>query len=164
MATRAFVDSRIEMERILQQEAIGYLGLSMDGMPYVVPLNYAYLEGKIICHCALQGRKLDCIRTNPEVCFTVGRQAGRVRRHGDGDPCHVDSDSVICLGRGRIVEEVDERQHLLDAFSLAFRPDAEGITRALCRDRDRDPGDDGASGACARDDLLAAPVHVVTAS
>jgi nitroimidazol reductase NimA-like FMN-containing flavoprotein (pyridoxamine 5'-phosphate oxidase superfamily) len=116
------------MEEILHEEAIGYLGLSVAGQPYVVPLNYAYVEGKILFHCALTGMKLDYIRENPQVCFTVGRQSGEVRRHAEGDPCHVDSDSVICYGRARILEDLEERKAVLDAFNRFYRPDAEEIS------------------------------------
>ncbi len=128
MTSRSFVESRDEMETLLREETVGYLGLSMDGQPYVVPLNYAYVEGKIYFHCALTGKKLDCIRANPQVCFTVARQTGRVRDHEGQDPCHVDSDSVICTGVARIIETLEERQSVLDAFNRRFRPDAEPIS------------------------------------
>ncbi len=48
MPSKKFSESREEMERILREERLGFLGLALDGMPYVVPLNYAYVEGKII--------------------------------------------------------------------------------------------------------------------
>jgi nitroimidazol reductase NimA-like FMN-containing flavoprotein (pyridoxamine 5'-phosphate oxidase superfamily) len=32
----------------LPEEEIDYLGLSLDGKPYVVPLNYHYSEVKIV--------------------------------------------------------------------------------------------------------------------
>jgi nitroimidazol reductase NimA-like FMN-containing flavoprotein (pyridoxamine 5'-phosphate oxidase superfamily) len=128
MSSKEFKVSREEMERILNEETIGYLGLSVDGKPYVVPLNYGYVEGKILFHCALTGKKLDCVRANPQVCFTVGRQSGQVRRHAEGDPCHVDSDSVICYGRARIIEDIGERKKALDAFNRCFRADAEEIS------------------------------------
>jgi nitroimidazol reductase NimA-like FMN-containing flavoprotein (pyridoxamine 5'-phosphate oxidase superfamily) len=120
--------SREEMERILQEETIGYLGLSMAGRPYVVPLNYGYVEGKILFHCALSGMKLDYLKANPQVCFSVGRQSGQVRRHGEGDPCHVDNDSVICFGRARIIEDLAERKAALDTFNRCFQPEAKGIS------------------------------------
>jgi nitroimidazol reductase NimA-like FMN-containing flavoprotein (pyridoxamine 5'-phosphate oxidase superfamily) len=116
------------MEDLLREETIGYLGLSADGQPYVVPLNYAYLDGKILFHCAMTGKKLDHIGANPEVCFTVGRQVGQVRRHAGEDPCHVDSDSVICRGRARIVRDLQERRSVLDAFRRYYHPEAEAIT------------------------------------
>lgn len=133
MAERAFIESKDEMEALLRQETVGYLGLSGEGQPYVVPLNYAYAEGKILFHCALAGKKLDQIRANPRVCFTVGRQTGRVREHAGQDPCQVDSDSVICTGRARIVSSdteaaVEERRALLDLFNRHFDPDAAPIS------------------------------------
>ena len=128
MTPREFIESRAEIERILHEETIGYLGLSMDDKPYVVPLNYAYVDGRILFHCALTGLKLDHIRANPQVCFAVGRQSGEVRRHAEGDPCHVDSDSVICYGTARIINDLEERKQALGTFNRAFRPDAEGIT------------------------------------
>jgi nitroimidazol reductase NimA-like FMN-containing flavoprotein (pyridoxamine 5'-phosphate oxidase superfamily) len=119
---------REEMERILCEETVGYLGLSMEGMPYVVPLNYGYAEGRIVFHCALTGKKLDYLRANPQVCFTVGRQSGSPTRHPQGALCHVDNDSVVCYGVARIVENVEERRKLLDTFNRCLQPDAETIT------------------------------------
>ncbi len=129
MAVREFEESREEMERVLREEDVGYLGLSADGQPYVVPLSYAYVGGRILFHCAMTGRKLDAIRANPQVCFTVGRQSGQIERHRNSDPCHVESDSVICFGTARIVDDVEERQRVLNEFNHCFRPDAEPITR-----------------------------------
>lgn len=128
MTSREFLESREEMERILREETFGYLGLSVDDKPYVVPLNYGYVDGKVLFHCALTGKKLDYLRRNPQVCFTVGRQSGQIRRHAEGDPCHVDNDSVICYGQARIIEDLEERRSALDTFNRCFRPDAAEIS------------------------------------
>jgi nitroimidazol reductase NimA-like FMN-containing flavoprotein (pyridoxamine 5'-phosphate oxidase superfamily) len=125
--TDEFITTRSEMEAILREEQVGYLGLSAGDEPYVVPLNYGYDDGRVLFHCALEGKKLDWIRENPKVCFAVGRQSGEVRRHGGGDPCHVDSESVICYGRARIVEAVEERANVLNTFNRCYRPDADEI-------------------------------------
>lgn len=121
-----FIDSRIEMEQILREEVLGYLGVAGEEQPYVVPLNYAYAAGKILFHCALTGQKLDAIRRNPRVCFTVGRQTGEVRDHA-GAPCHVDSDSVICYGRARLLDDPAERAAALNAFNRRYRPEAPDV-------------------------------------
>jgi len=130
MPSEKFIESREEMEEFLGEETIGYLGLSVDGNPYVVPLNYAYVDGRILVHCATDGMKLDYMKANPQVCFSIGRQAGEVRRHAEGSPCHVDSDSVICYGKARIVEDLEERKEVLDAFNQSYLSDAEGIPLA----------------------------------
>jgi len=127
MEEQGFIESREEMEKILREEEIGYLGLSMNGKPYVVPLNYHYADGKILFHCGLKGMKLDYIKANPRVCFAVGRQPGEVREHGGGNPCHVDSDSVICYGTATVLEDLDERRMALNAFNRRFRTDAADV-------------------------------------
>ena len=44
-----------------------------DGMPYIVPLNFGYScdNGVTVLyfHSAFQGRKIDIMRKNPNVCF-----------------------------------------------------------------------------------------------
>ena len=127
MSSREFIESREEMEKILSEETIGFLGMSLDGEPYVVALNHGYVEGKILFHCAMEGKKLDYLKANPRVCYTVARQLGPVRRHPEGDPCHVDNDSVICYGTARIVEDPVERQRVLTTFNRSYVPDAEEI-------------------------------------
>ena len=124
MSTPGLGDDVSAMESILREEIWGSLGLSMDGQPYVVPLNYAYVDGKILFHCALKGRKLDCIRANPNVCFVVARQSGSVSDHEEGKKCHIDCDSVICTGTARIAEDIDERADVLNAFNRAFNDGA----------------------------------------
>lgn len=110
MQARKRDDSQVEIERILRDETMGYLGMSMDGKPYVVPLNYGYIEGIILFHCSFTGKKLDYLKANPNVCFTVGRQAGKVVRHPQGATCHVGNDSVVCYGRARIIENLEDRK------------------------------------------------------
>ena len=127
MEEQGFIESRDEMEQLLREEEIGYLGLALDSKPYVVPLNYHYANGKIWFHCGFKGKKLDYLKTNPQICFTVARQPGWVREHAGGIPCHVDSDSVVCYGRARVLEDIEEREIALNAFNRRFRPGAADI-------------------------------------
>ncbi len=128
------IESQDEMEKMLKEEEIGYLGVSLDGKPYVVPLNYSYANGKIFFHCSFKGKKLDYMRKNPLVCFTVAWQPGRVREHAGGNPCHVDSDSVICYGKARVMEDVDEREVALNLFNRRFKPEAADVPLERVRD------------------------------
>ena len=112
-------EDKQKMEEILRTEAIGHLGLAADGEVYIVPLNHTYLQGRILFHCALEGKKLDMIRANPSVCFEVSRQEGRPAPHGD-DSCNIPFESVICWGRARIIEDLQERQDVLNAFQARY--------------------------------------------
>ena len=123
-----FLDSTLEMEQLLGEERVGYLGMSVDNTPYVIPLTYGYSGGKIIFHCASQGSKLDIIRRNPKVCFAVSRHWGNMVPHPQGAACHVNSDSVVCLGTARVIDDIEERRGLLNTFNRCLQADAREIT------------------------------------
>ena len=125
---KKFIESRDEMERLLVEERVGYLGMSVDGKPYVIPLTYGYSEGKIIFHCALKGSKLDIIRKNANVCFTVSRHFGEMVSHPQGAECHINSDSIICYGKARIIDNIEERCKVLNIFNRCLRQNAREIT------------------------------------
>ncbi len=60
-----------EIEEILTHTMIGRLGTCVGGEPYVVPLTFAYNNGKIVFHCSKKGKKLQNIAKNSRVCFEV---------------------------------------------------------------------------------------------
>lgn len=120
-------DALKEMEKILQGETVGFLGLCRNGAPYVVPMTYGYDNGKIMLHCTLKGIKLEYMRANPNVCFTVGWQSGKTMRHPQGAQCKANHDSVICYGTARIIEDIDERCKILNTFNHCLQPDAKEI-------------------------------------
>ena len=95
-----------EMEQILKQAEVGRLALNDGATPYIIPLNYAYIEGRIGFHCDWTGKKLDLMAKNPRCCFEVDEYTGEVGYHYDA-LCHLDYDSVIATGICRI-EKNDE--------------------------------------------------------
>lgn len=107
--------------RLLREEDTGCLCLSSKkGEPYGVPVSYAFLEGRIVFHCALKGKKLDLIRRNPAVSFVVSRHPDKVRPHHPEKGCTYRYESVICSGRARMVENLKERHKLLNKFLSHF--------------------------------------------
>jgi nitroimidazol reductase NimA-like FMN-containing flavoprotein (pyridoxamine 5'-phosphate oxidase superfamily) len=61
-----------EIQRILSLTTIGRLAtVGQDGFPYITPVNFVSLEGKIYFHCAPKGEKLDNLIRDPRVCFEV---------------------------------------------------------------------------------------------
>jgi nitroimidazol reductase NimA-like FMN-containing flavoprotein (pyridoxamine 5'-phosphate oxidase superfamily) len=111
---------RVEMEAILSEEEVGYLALASKGQPYCVPLSYAFLDGRIVIHCALQGRKIDLIRENPRCCFVVSRSPDPARPHRAEGSCSYRFESVVATGRARLVEDAEERLQLLKRFKGHF--------------------------------------------
>lgn len=64
------------MDEFLRQARTGFLGLTEGEFPYVVPVNFVWLNGAIYFHGAAQGRKIELIHANPNCCFTVAEEYG----------------------------------------------------------------------------------------
>ena len=62
--------SRAEIEEFLRGQRIARLGCQADGVAYVVPLIYAYDDGRVIA-VTTEGRKTAMLRENPRVCVEV---------------------------------------------------------------------------------------------
>ena len=101
-----------EILRILDTAKVLHLGLCVDNEPYVVPMNYGYAmeDGKLVLylHSAVQGKKLDMMRANPNVFFEIDCDLmpfeGRV-------PCQYGLVYSSIMGRGTasIVDDVEEK-------------------------------------------------------
>jgi nitroimidazol reductase NimA-like FMN-containing flavoprotein (pyridoxamine 5'-phosphate oxidase superfamily) len=90
---------------LLERAEVGQLATSGgDGKPYVVPVCFVFAYGRIYFHCTLTGKKLDNIRTNPSVCFSVYEVLGL--GVSPDRPCNswVYFHSVVATGTARILE------------------------------------------------------------
>jgi nitroimidazol reductase NimA-like FMN-containing flavoprotein (pyridoxamine 5'-phosphate oxidase superfamily) len=63
------ITSRDEIEAIIEKSSVCRLAMIDGNEPYVVPLNFGYLNNQLFFHSASQGRKLDVLRANNRVCF-----------------------------------------------------------------------------------------------
>ena len=106
---------------LLDTAKVLHLGLAVDNEPYVVPMNYGYTleEGRLVLylHSAVRGRKLDMIRANPNVSFSIDCDRmpfeGRV-------PCRYGMVYSAVMGRGKatIVEDVEAK---MQAMSILMK-------------------------------------------
>jgi len=67
-------DKRID--QFLSHARTGYLGLTDGEIPYVVPLNFIWMNGALYFHGATEGKKINLIHANPNCCFTVSEDYG----------------------------------------------------------------------------------------
>jgi nitroimidazol reductase NimA-like FMN-containing flavoprotein (pyridoxamine 5'-phosphate oxidase superfamily) len=131
--------TRDEMEKLLGEEEVGYLGMCRGDEPYVVPLSYVFADGKIIFHGKLSGRKIEFVRANPRVSFAVSRHPDRTMPHRADGECNYRYESVICSGRARIVEDAGERLEYLRKFKAHF-DEVRGLDPAHGRVPENAPG------------------------
>ena len=105
--------------QLLTKAEFGVLS-SVDevGQPYGVPVNFVYDGDKsIYFHSASEGHKLDNLKRNPKVCFTI---VGDVRVMDWKFTTAYES--VILFGVAKVVEG-EEKQHALNRMTLKFSLD-----------------------------------------
>ena len=73
------IKDRAEIEGILNCGRVCHLGFVDNGLPYVVPVNYGYLDGCLYVHSAGEGRKIDILRRNNAVSFSIYIDDGLVQ-------------------------------------------------------------------------------------
>ena len=59
------------LEEILAGSEICRLSMIDGELPYIIPVNYGYSEGYIYIHSAPEGKKIELLKQNKQVCFEV---------------------------------------------------------------------------------------------
>lgn len=79
-----------------------------NNQPYGIPVNYTVIDNTIFVHSALEGHKLDNIKSNSKVSFCV---VGRTQLLPD--QFSINYKSVIVFGTASIVDDQDKRKALI---------------------------------------------------
>jgi nitroimidazol reductase NimA-like FMN-containing flavoprotein (pyridoxamine 5'-phosphate oxidase superfamily) len=120
-----------QIDAFLREQVVGRIGMHAGGETYVVPIIYAW-DGECIYVQTVEGRKVEMMRENPQVCFeTDDYERGSWR-------------SVIVDGT---YEELrgDDAERALDVLRERFagstggrrRPSADGVVPVAFRIRPR---------------------------
>ena len=109
------------IEEILRLCKACHVAMVDNGTPYVVPLSYGYriLADNVLelyFHSALEGRKLDILKNNNNVCFEMAHE---------GEPAQYETpcssgyyySSIIGFGQAEFIEDADEK---CKALSIMF--------------------------------------------
>ncbi len=106
--------------KILEKENIIHIGLVDGDEPYVVPMNYGFTmeEGKLTLymHGATEGKKLDLIRANPKVFFSIESEI--IAFSGGNIACQYGTSYSSIMGNGtaEILENPEDKMAGLTLF------------------------------------------------
>jgi nitroimidazol reductase NimA-like FMN-containing flavoprotein (pyridoxamine 5'-phosphate oxidase superfamily) len=104
--------SENEAKVILQQGEYGVLSTaSADGQPYGLPLNYCYVNDALYFHCAAEGHKIENIKTNNKVSFTV---VGKTQVLADKFTSKYDS--AIVFGKAAEITGAEKQKALIEVL------------------------------------------------
>ena len=99
-----------------------------DGYPFAVPVNFYYDEqnNKIYFHGAKAGHKIDALKKDNKVCFTVWDEGYKV----EGDWAYY-VNSVVIFGKAHFIE--DEDFEILRKISKKYIPTVEETEATIAR-------------------------------
>ena len=106
-----------ELESLLSSSELCHLSMVDDGKPYVVPMNFGYTDGPLYFHSAPEGRKIDILRKNPDVCFSI--IARNILVKGE-KACSWTAKYTSVIGTGR-ASIVDDRAGKEEGLSILMK-------------------------------------------
>lgn len=101
------------IEDIIQSAQVCRLGLCENGRPYIVPLCFGYKENSLYFHCAREGKKLDILRKNNNVCFEIDTDQELVKGKKACN-CSMKYRSVIGFGRAEFIKDIEHKRRALN--------------------------------------------------
>lgn len=114
------VVSKEGIEKIIGKAEVLRIAFSNNQQPYIVPVNFGYHENTFYVHCANMGKKLDMIKTNPNVAFELEGSVELIK----GDvPCKFTMayESVVGSGTASIVDDTQKKivglNHIMKQYS-----------------------------------------------
>ena len=117
-----------QVEALLDREHVGHFAtINEDGHPYVAPMHYVYMDGKIYMHGLSEGQKMENIKKNPLVGFEV-QDCGEMKISKTAKTaCNVNTEyeSVIITGSAKVTEDFETKKKVLWAIVKKYVPEME---------------------------------------
>jgi nitroimidazol reductase NimA-like FMN-containing flavoprotein (pyridoxamine 5'-phosphate oxidase superfamily) len=112
---------RDTIHRILDEALICHVGFIERGRPFVIPINFARIGDTIVLHGAKASRLLKHVAAGHPVCIEVTLVDGLVLARSVFHHS-VNYRSVVLFGRGRAVDDEDEKLAALKAIVMHLIP------------------------------------------
>ena len=113
----------------LKNERRGVLAINGDnGYPYAIPVNYFYSEedNKIYFHGARIGYKVELLKKNNNVCFTV--YGNEEINNEKWDPY---VSSVVVFGKCNCIQDKDKTLSFLKKFACKYYPNEKMVDEEM---------------------------------
>lgn len=116
------IDQLLELEAIINACDICHVGVTdEDGSPYVIPMNFALHDKDIILHSGPTGSHIRSLDIDNRMCVTF-TSSGSLVYQNENVACsyRMDSKSVVCRGRVSFVEDMEQKELLLNVFMKKY--------------------------------------------
>ena len=112
--------SQEKCKKMLPQHVYGRLATTgSDGLPYITPVNYVYINDSVYFHTGFKGRKLYNISSNPDVCFEIS-SPGNLYISEKACGFSMRFWCILVEGRAEAVSSNKEKKEVLDALMRKY--------------------------------------------
>jgi hypothetical protein len=113
------IKDKSEIESIIGKSQVCRLGLSEDGLAYIVPLCFGYKDNSLYFHSAKEGRKIEILKRNDQVCFEFDIDA---QIHSGKTACAwgMKYRSIIGYGTASFIEDPEKKRKALDIIMSQY--------------------------------------------
>lgn len=112
---------RETINAILDEAFICHVGFVVDGQPYVIPTGYARIGDDLYIHGSSASRMLHSLADGVDICVTVTLIDGLVLARSAFHHS-MNYRSVVILGKAIAVEDPDEKNRAMEAFTEQVIP------------------------------------------
>ncbi|MEA1970620.1 MAG: pyridoxamine 5'-phosphate oxidase family protein [Thermodesulfobacteriota bacterium] len=108
-----------DIEEIIYRADICRLAMCEGDCPYIVPLCFGYESGKLYFHSASQGRKLELLNNNRNVCFEMDVDQELVPEE---IPCKwgFRYRSVVGFGKASFIRDLESKREALRIIMRSY--------------------------------------------
>ncbi len=119
MANTLYTDPTKAAE-VIDKCDVCYIGMiDQENKPYVLPFNFGYEDGIVYLHSAPVGKKIDVLKSNPDICVTFSTDHQLFNRHEQVACSYgMKYKSVLITGR---VEFIDDYNQKVRALNIIMR-------------------------------------------
>ncbi len=116
------IKDKMEIKSILDMAKVCRIGLSLNDIPYVVPVNFGYHEDCLYFHSAPEGKKIEIIEQNNNVCFEVETDIDLIK--SSETPCSgtMKYKSVIGYGKASFIADLEKKREALNIIVGHYLP------------------------------------------
>ena len=119
-----------EIEAVIRKALVCRLAMVDDGWPYIVPLCFGYQNNTLFFHSAKEGKKLDLLIKNKNVCFEFDVDT-KLKRGETACEWGMTYQSVIGFGQASLVEDPSAKRSALDIIMRQYAEGTFAYTDAL---------------------------------
>lgn len=114
------IKDETEIEFILREATVCRLTFCDGRKPYIAAMRFCYIERCLYMHSAKEGRKIELLKKNPEVCFEIDVGVELIR---SDSPCRfgMKYKSVVGSGSAHMIDDLDKKKealnHIMEKYS-----------------------------------------------